>query len=145
MYQKNIVGIDHIALQVPDLVEGLRFFHQLLGFKTKREICFENHHIVMLQAGRIEIEMWETEAVSLQNSAYAVHHIAVQVKNLDAVVNYMIQAGVDVLVDIYESTQGIREAIVCGPGNIHVQFVEQNIPLLIWRSIKGDFKEAQEI
>jgi hypothetical protein len=87
--------------------------------------------------------MWESGDVNLQNEENAFHHIAVQVKNLDAVMNYMTQTGTEVIADIYEPTQGIREAIVRGPGNLRVQFVEQNIPLLIWRSIKGDFKEMQ--
>ena len=58
MIQKNIIGIDHIALQVPNLAEGLAFFSELLGLKIKLEVEFEGQKIVMLEAGKIEIEMW---------------------------------------------------------------------------------------
>ena len=144
MIQKNIVGIDHVALQVPSLAEGLQFFQELLGFKVKFGVEFEGHQIVMLKAGKIEIEMWAGPAqgkLSVDASDCGVHHLAIQVKDLDAVVTHMKEIGIGVLADVYEPTQGIREAIVQGPGGVRVQFVEQNIPLLIWRTIKRDFKE----
>lgn len=144
MIQKNIVGIDHVALQVPSLAGGLQFFQELLGFKVKFEVEFEGHQIVMLKAGKMEIEMWAGPPEgksSVDDLAYGVHHLAVQVKDLEAVITYMKETGIRVLADIYEPSRGIREAIVQGPGGVRVQFVEQNIPLLIWRTIKGDFKE----
>jgi hypothetical protein len=60
---------------------------------------------------------------------------------LEVVMAHMKESGVEVLAEIYEPTDGIREAIVQGPGGVRVQFVEQNIPRLIWRTIKGDFRE----
>ncbi len=143
MLQKNIVGVDHIALQLPDLDEGLRFFNELLGFKVKFETAFEGHRIVMLRAGKIEIEMWEQRAdadSSASASANGVHHLAIGVKGLDDVMAHAKSAGLDVPTDVYEPTRGIREAIVQGPGGTRIQFVEQNIPLLIWRAVTGDFK-----
>jgi len=143
MLQKNIVGIDHIALQLPDLDEGLRFFNELLGFKVKFETVFEGQKIVMLQAGKIEIEMWEhregTDA-GAPAPANGVHHVAIGVKGLDDAMAHARSAGLDILADVYEPTRGIREAVVQGPGGTRIQFVEQNVPLLIWRAITGDFK-----
>lgn len=78
----------------------------------------------------------------MQDADYGVHHLAIQVKQLDSVIAHIKAIGVEVLADIYEPTGGIREAIVQGPGGVRVQFVEQNVPLLIWRAIKGDFKES---
>jgi catechol 2,3-dioxygenase-like lactoylglutathione lyase family enzyme len=144
MIQSNIRGIDHIAMQLPSLAEGLEFFHELLGFKIKFEATFEGHRIVMLKSGKIEIEMWEGQKAGdlvMDDSDFGVHHLAIEVKDLEAVVGHMKEIGVEMLADIYEPTRGIREAIFRGPGGVLVQFVEQNIPLLIWRAIKGDFKE----
>jgi catechol 2,3-dioxygenase-like lactoylglutathione lyase family enzyme len=143
MLRKNIVGVDHIALQLPDLEEGLQFFNKLLGFKIKFQAKFEGRKVVMLQAGKIEIEMWEDKENADSSElalANGVHHIAVQVKKLDDVMTYVKEEGLEVLADIYQPTSGIREAIIRGPGGVRIQFVEQNIPLLIWRTIKGDFK-----
>jgi catechol 2,3-dioxygenase-like lactoylglutathione lyase family enzyme len=145
MNPKLFAGIDHIAMQLPDLGEGLRFFHDLLGFKVRLQAEFEEQKIVMLKAGKIEIELWEGKnegKIHLNDSDYGVHHLAVQVKNLDSVIACMKKRHVKILADIYEPTRGIREAIVQGPGGVRVQFVEQNVPLLIWRTIKGDFRES---
>lgn len=57
MFQKHIIGVDHIALQLPDLSEGLWFFNEFLGFKIRFRVEFEGHQIMMLKAGKIEIEM----------------------------------------------------------------------------------------
>ncbi len=143
MLQKNIIGVDHVALQLPDLDEGLWFFNELLGFKVKFEAAFEGQKIIMLQAGKIEIEVWENRE-GADSSTLApengMHHLAIGVKRLDDVMNHARRAGLEVLADIYEPTRGIREAIVRGPGGTRIQFVEQNVPLLIWRAITGDFK-----
>ena len=144
MIQKNILSIEHIALQLPDLATGLQFFHKLLGFKIGLETEFEGQKLVILKAGKVEIEMWEGTdkgKTAMGDSNYGVHHLAIQVKDLDAVMTYMEERGIKILAGIYEPTRGIRESIVQGPGGVRVQFVEQNVPLLIWRSLKGDFKE----
>ena len=144
MTEKSINGVDHIAIQLPSLVEGLYFFNELLGFKVSLNVNYDGYQIIMLKAGKIEIEMWENQTgVKNTNngSQFGVHHLALQVKDLDIVVDYMKENDVEILMEIYEPTRGIREAIVQGPGGVRVQFVEQNVPLLIWRSIKGDFKE----
>ena len=144
MIQNSIVGVNHIALQLSSLEEGMQFFSELLGFKVKFRASFESYEIIMLKAGKIELEMWAGQPNgdwSADRVDIGVHHIAVQVKDLEAVVAHMKDNGIKILADIYEPTQGIREAIVEGPDGVRVQFVEQNIPLLIWRAVRGDFKE----
>jgi methylmalonyl-CoA/ethylmalonyl-CoA epimerase len=141
MLKKNILGIDHVALQLPDLEEGLRFFSEWLGFRVKLEVTFEGQRVVMLQAGKIEIEMWQGQEKASSNEpagANGVHHLAIQVKHLDHVMACAREAGIEILNDVYEPTKGIREAIIQGPGGVRVQFVEQNVPLLIWRSLRGE-------
>jgi hypothetical protein len=39
------------------------------------------------------------------------------------------------------SQRFIFDKVILGPDNLEIQLVEENIPLLIWRTIKGDFKE----
>jgi catechol 2,3-dioxygenase-like lactoylglutathione lyase family enzyme len=140
-----IAGIDHIAFQLTDLQEGLRFFNGLLGFKIKLDLDFERTRIVILKAGKVEIEMWENGGAGLDGSPPAdvpgTHHIAIAVKNLDQVMAVIREQGYETVKDIYEPTRGIREAIIRGPDGIRIQFVEQRIPTLIWRSLKGDFND----
>ncbi|MDY0020460.1 MAG: VOC family protein [Anaerolineae bacterium] len=145
---EQIRGIDHIALQLSSLEEGLAFFHEQLGFKIKFETTFEGHRIVMLQAGKIEIEMWEAQGEKTPHAGqppipHGVHHIALEVKKLDEVLAQMKAAGVPITADVYEPTRGIREAMIAGPDGLTLQLVEQNVPLLIWRSLKGEFKQER--
>ncbi len=146
MLNGHVTGIDHIALQLSDLEAGLRFFRDLLGFRIRFEFEYEGTRVVMLRAGKVDIEMWEngeTDPPGESQSAadrVGTHHIAVAVRDIEHVVETVRGQGYRVIEGIYEPTRGIREAIVLGPDGIAVQFVEQHIPTLIWRSIKGEFK-----
>jgi catechol 2,3-dioxygenase-like lactoylglutathione lyase family enzyme len=146
MVAKHVSGIDHIALQLSDLEAGVSFFRDLLGFKTCFEVSFEDLRIVNLKAGKIEIEMWERpdgDHLGKPPTALSrpgVNHIAITVNHLEEVLQGVQAHGCELIKDIYQPTEGIREAVILGPDNLEIQFVEQNIPLLIWRSIKGDFK-----
>ena len=146
MIAKHVSGINHIALQLSDLEEGLSFFRDLLGFKTKFEVSFEGLRIVNLQAGKIQIEMWERPNGDQPGkpptalNRPGVNHVAIEVSHLEDVLHGVQAHGYELLLDIYQPTEGIREAVVLGPDNLEIQFVEQNVPLLIWRSIRGDFK-----
>lgn len=143
MLKGHIAGIDHVALELSDLAEGLRFFQDILGFKIKFEFEYAGAQIITLQAGKIEIEMWASgnmESASKEIIQTGMHHIAVAVKDIEYVISVVCEQGYPIKKDIYEPTSGIREAIVVGPDNISVQFIEQHIPTLIWRTIKGDFK-----
>jgi catechol 2,3-dioxygenase-like lactoylglutathione lyase family enzyme len=148
MLKKYVGGVDHIAVQVSNLAEGLRFFNELLGFKVKFDFAHEDVHIYMLKAGKIDLELWARERDGRTDSAvepfqrYGVNHIAISVKDLDTVLKQVQQHSYKVAADVYEPTRGIREALIYGPDDLEVQFVEQNIPVLIWRAIKGDFRRS---
>jgi catechol 2,3-dioxygenase-like lactoylglutathione lyase family enzyme len=150
MLKKYVGGVDHIAVQVSDLAEGLHFFNELLGFKVKFDFAYEDVHIYMLKAGKIDVELWAREHDGRTEGAvepfrrYGVNHVAISVKNLDTVLTQIQQHGYKIAADIYEPTRGIREALIYGPDNLEVQLVEQHIPVLLWRAIKGDFKRSSE-
>ena len=143
MKNENIVGVDHIAIQLPNMEEGLHFFRDLLGFRVSLDVTYDGYQIIMLKAGKIELELWENKAEGVETAPsliYGVDHLAIEVKDLDAALALMHANDIKVLKEPYEPTHGIREAIFLGPAGVRVQFVEQNVPLLIWRSIKGDFR-----
>ncbi|MBN1286630.1 MAG: VOC family protein [Anaerolineae bacterium] len=147
MLAKNVTGLNHIALQVSSLDEGLRFFRDLLGFKIKLDFEYRGLRIVNLRAGKVEIEMWERAdkpAVRPEKAmqGQGVNHIAIGVKDIDHVIEVLQSEGYVLATDIYEPTRGIREVVVFGPDHIEVQFVEENVPLLIWRALTGDFKNG---
>ncbi|MBN1260313.1 MAG: VOC family protein [Anaerolineae bacterium] len=143
MVQRHVYGVGHVALQLSNLEDGLAFFRDWLGFKVKFEAAFENHRLVMLRAGKIELEMWEAEGELPHGDAgFGVHHLAIAVKDLDIVMAEVKARAIPIIADVYEPTRGIREAIVRGPDGLRVQFVEENVPLLIWRAMTGDFVKA---
>jgi len=143
----SIEGIDHIALKLSCLDEGLRFFRDLMGFPVKFELEYEGLRVVILQAGKVQLEMWEdvvSESLPRPGRALTrqgVNHLAFAVKHLETVLETMREHGYQVIKDVYEPTQGIREAVILGPDNIDIQLVEQNVSILIWRTIRGDFRK----
>lgn len=147
MAGKLVQGIDHVALQVSDIGEGLRFFRDLLGFDVKYEAEAEGFKVYILQAGKIQLELWEAPgAGSLPRPDSALvrpglNHIALAVSDLKTVLQYLSDCGYPTIKDIYSPTEGIREAVVLGPDNVEVQFIQQDVPLLIWRTIRGDFRK----
>lgn len=147
MLHQHVQGIGHIAIQVSDLQEGLNFFRDVLGFKVKFETRFEGFHIVMLKAGKLEIEMWQAKSdqtalpTAESNDAPGVHHLAVNVDNLDLALEDIRALHIPVLQDVYVPTRGLREAIIEGPDCLRIQLVEENVPVLIWRALTGDFRK----
>jgi len=143
MINKQVLGVNHLALTVPDLEEGLAFFRDQLGFRKKFEVEFDGYQVVMLKAGKMELEIWADGAGTIEgpdSAEFGVHHFGVQVKNIEAVLSHMRETGVEILADIYEPTEGLKEAIVRGPGGVRVQFVEENVPRLLWGMISQKSK-----
>ena len=141
--KKLIKGVDHIALTVPDLDEGLHFFRDLLGFQKKFDVDFEGHRIAILKAGKINIEIWADPDGLMRapdSKEYGVHHFGIQVRDIKNVLLLLEDAGVETITGIYEPTDGLKEAIVRGPGGVRVQLVEQNIPRLLLGMISGKSK-----
>ncbi len=141
-----ICGMDHLALELSDLNEGVRFFSDILGFAPRFEVDFEAHHIIQLKAGQLDIEIWQAadpDTHAANAGTGTVHHIGIKVKNLEQALSAARQADIPVILDAYSPTDGIQEAIIRGPDGMRIQLVEQNLPLLIWRSLRGDFKKPQ--
>jgi methylmalonyl-CoA epimerase len=90
------VEIDHIAIAVSNLEEGLRFYKQLLGMKVNHEetVEAERVNVAMLPAGDAadspRIELLEasdgdsTIAKFIEKHGPGLHHIALRVDDLAA-------------------------------------------------------------
>jgi methylmalonyl-CoA epimerase len=90
------VEIDHIAIAVSNLEEGLRFYKQLLGMRVSQEetVEAERVNVAMLPAGvaadspRIElVEPTDRNSVIakfIENRGPGLHHIALRVDDLAA-------------------------------------------------------------
>ncbi len=105
----NSVEIDHLGIAVRSLDEGLRFYEQMLGLTvTHREtVAAEKVSVAMLPAGvdaaspRIELLEPAAEdsviAKFIEKRGPGLHHIALRVDNLDAVLQRMKEQGARLL------------------------------------------------
>jgi catechol-2,3-dioxygenase len=60
MLGSNVIAVDQAALRLTDVDKGLRFFNDILGFKVNFSLQYDGFRVVMLQLGRIGLEMWES-------------------------------------------------------------------------------------
>jgi catechol 2,3-dioxygenase-like lactoylglutathione lyase family enzyme len=150
MSRRASLGLDHISLLLTDLDEGVRFFHFLLGFPLLAKIQRDDEYVAVLRAGRVNIEIWQRKPgkdgdckAHLRNPRF-LNHLAFEVRELDDLLADIVQAGYEVIDDIFEPTDGVREAVVKGPDGIRCKLIEQNITRLIWRSFSGRLKREED-
>jgi catechol 2,3-dioxygenase-like lactoylglutathione lyase family enzyme len=58
----EVAGIDHVAILVSDQEKAVVFFRDLLGFKEKFDFVYDGVRIIILKAGKIDLEIWEDRA-----------------------------------------------------------------------------------
>jgi hypothetical protein len=56
----------------------------------------------------------------------SVENVEIMVKNINSVLSQVIKYGYEVVDYVFDPVQGVKEAVVLGPDNIKVQFVERN-------------------
>lgn len=97
--------LDHIGIAVRSLDDALRFYHDALGFQVSgiEEVSAEQVRVAMLPLGDTRIELLEatapdsTVARFVERRGEGIHHIAVAVADLDAHLQRLEAAGVQVL------------------------------------------------
>ena len=94
--------IDHLGIAVRSLDEALRFYEQQLGMEvaSSETVEHENVRIAMLPAGGSRIELLEplnaesTIAKFIEKRGPGLHHVALRVPDLNAVIERLKTAGV---------------------------------------------------
>ncbi len=130
--QKEAVIMSPISLQMKDLDEGLRFFNQALGFKINFRFQYDDLRVIILEAGKARIEVWENgERAGIKSWPQEAADesgigIEVPVRRLREVLKKAQDLGYEVLEDSYEPLDGIRKAVVGGPENIRIRLVERD-------------------
>jgi len=149
MTRRASLGLDHVSLLLNDLEEAIRFFHFLLGLPLLAKIMRDDGHVAIFRAGRVNMEVWEPFSDSgspvkgyHRNPQY-LNHLAFEVRELEDLLVDLQEAGYEVLDDIFEPTDGVKEAVVKGPDGIRCKLVEQNISRLMWRSFSGKLKREE--
>lgn len=131
--------IEHLGIAVPSLAEGLRLYRDLLGFEPEfeEEVASEKVRVAGLKAGSATIELLEptspdsTIAKHLEKRGPGLHHIAIEVTDLAAMLPRLAAAGVRLLDEAPRpGARGTRVAFVHPKGalGVLVELVEHPDP-----------------
>jgi methylmalonyl-CoA epimerase len=113
------VGLDHVAVAVPDLEKSITFYQDVLGFEVKerRETkgAFTGMVSAVMKAGPMILVLVQGTSAESQVSRYVaeygagVQHIAVEVKDLPQVMERLTESGVKFDTQLIQGA-GIRQA-----------------------------------
>ncbi len=117
----TILGVDHIAIVVPDIAEALDFWSQALGLAVghSEEVPEQQAKIAMMPVGETEIELVQPTddagslARYLERRGAGLHHVCLEVSDIDVVLGELRQRGIRL----------INEEPVVGAGGRRVAFV----------------------
>ncbi|MFN2138665.1 MAG: methylmalonyl-CoA epimerase [Candidatus Promineifilaceae bacterium] len=130
-----VTNINHIAIVVPELEEGATFWADALGLTVSKieEVPEQAVRIAFLPVGDSSIELLEptTEdsgiARFLENRGPGLHHLCLEVEDLDAVLERLRQYGIPLIDETpLTSRDGIRLAFIHpkGTGGTLVELYE---------------------
>lgn len=100
-----IKKVNHVAIAVKNIDEGLKVFENLLGHKAAhvKEVPDQKVKTAMIQVGDVEIELIEPTAPDtgvakfLDSRGEGVHHICFEVDDIDKELQAMAAKGVETI------------------------------------------------
>jgi methylmalonyl-CoA/ethylmalonyl-CoA epimerase len=100
-----IKKVNHVAIAVKDINEGLKTFENLLGLKAAqvKEVPDQKIKAAMIHVGDVEIELIQPTAPDtgvakfLESRGEGVHHICFEVDNVDNELQAMAAKGVETI------------------------------------------------
>ena len=123
--KEELNGIQHIGIPTNDIEETIRFY-ETLGF----EVAFRtvntqaNEKVAFLKLSSLVIETYENKAAKMQ--AGAIDHVAIDVKNIEAVYECINEAGLNTTNDTIHYLpfweNGVRFFTIEGPNKEKVEF-----------------------
>lgn len=123
--KEQLNGIQHIGIPTNDIEETIRFY-EMLGF----EVAFRtvntqaNEKVAFLKLSSLVIETYENKAAKMQ--AGAIDHVAIDVKNIEAVYECINEAGLNTTNDTIHYLpfweNGVRFFTIEGPNKEKVEF-----------------------
>jgi methylmalonyl-CoA epimerase len=105
MEERMIKKVDHIAIAVSNLEEGLKTFENLLGIKSSHiaEIPDQKVKSAMIVVGDIEIELIQPTtsdsgvAKFIEKKGEGIHHISFEVDDVDKELESMAAKGIELI------------------------------------------------
>lgn len=112
------IEVDHVAIAVRSLDEGLSFYQTQLGLTMTGETRTPTAHVAMLSGGNVRLDLIESAAPGLevapvvQEPAPGLQHLALRVKDLDALVTRLRSGGVHVTGEPRTGVPGRRSVFI---------------------------------
>jgi membrane dipeptidase len=126
-----ICNVDHIALELSNLDEGIKFFHQILGLPIKNDFIYKELRYIKIDAHSLEIELFENKNKILSEKPFlplnskGVNHIGIKVSNLDSLKHILNENHIEIIKDTYKVENKLLCLIALGPDNIEFQFFQE--------------------
>ena len=123
--KEELNGIQHIGIPTNDIEESIRFY-ETLGFEAAfRTVNTQaNEKVAFLKLSSLVIETYENKAAKMQ--AGAIDHVAIDVKNIEAVYECINEAGLNTTNDTLHYLpfweNGVRFFTIEGPNKEKVEF-----------------------
>ena len=123
--KEELNGIQHIGIPTNDIEETIRFY-ETLGFEAAfRTVNTQaNEKVAFLKLSSLVIETYENKAAKMQ--AGAIDHVAIDVKNIEAVYECINEAGLNTTNDTIHYLpfweNGVRFFTIEGPNKEKVEF-----------------------
>jgi LAO/AO transport system kinase len=106
------IEVDHVAIAVKSIDEGLSFYHTQLGLTMTGETRAAAAHVAMLSGGNVRLDLIESAAPDsdvariVQEPGPGLQHLGLRVKDLDALVTRLRSGGVHVMEEPRMGTGG---------------------------------------
>lgn len=119
-------GIQHLGIPTNDITETIRFYEQL-GFKVVLKTINGEETVAFLQMHNLVIETYENKSAAMQSGA--IDHIALDVKNIDALFETVKSKNLHLLdtqvngLPFWE--KGVRFFTIVGPNKEKIEFCEK--------------------
>lgn len=118
-------GVQHIGIPTNDIDKTVDFYHKL-GFETVFETVNEeaDEKVVFLKLGTLVVEAYENHVAVFR--AGAIDHVALDVKDIEEIYQYINQAGLNTTQDSIHFLQfwenGVKFFTIEGPNKEKVEF-----------------------
>lgn len=134
-----IKGINHVAIVVPDLEEGQRFWVEALGLPIDHiaHVPAEGVEVAFLAAGDVEIELLQPldeesgVAKFLQKRGPGIHHICLEVADIAEMMGRLRDAGIQLLNETPRTNPDGRQYAFIHPksaGGVLVELYQIPVP-----------------
>ena len=125
MNAASVVGLHHAGLYVTDLERSIAFYGDVFGLEIAERFTFDGEKIVFLRAGSERLELIEPMAGNTERPTGVVDHVALEVPDLDAMLERLRQRGV-VLLDaspVPVTALGARIAFCLGTDGERIELI----------------------